>query len=540
MKTNKLLFFALLLLSLGLIVSCSDDDDEVIPDDDEEEEQITEVDLTFTPITGGDAVTATWFDADGDGAGEPTIDKIELEEGVVYTLTMTLTNTLEDPAEDITAEIAEEDDEHMFFFGFTENIFATPSGNGNIDNRADEVIYNDTDDNGLPVGLSTTWTAGAHKDATGEFRMILKHQPDLKTATSDVSVGGTDVDITFPIEIVEDPNEEEVINEIVLTFTPTGGGDDVVATWFDADGDGVGNPTIDDIDLEEGVEYTMAITLANTLEGEDITEEIEEEDDEHMFFFAFTENIFSDPLGDGNFDNRSDAVNYNDQDDNGQPVGLSTTWTAGAHTEAAGEFRVVLKHQPGLKSVTSDATVGGTDVDIVFPLNIVEDPNEEEEVINEIVLTFTPEGGGSAITATWFDADGDGIGNPTIDDIDLAPNTTYEMAITLANTLEGEDITAEIEEEDDEHMFFFAFTMDVFSDPAGDGNFDNRSDAVNYNDQDDNGQPVGLSTNWTTGAASSGAEFRVILKHQPGLKTATSDATVGGTDVDIEFPLSIQ
>jgi len=337
--------------------------------------------------------------------------------------------------------------------------------------------------------------------------------------------------------------EEEVISRVVLTFTPTDGGDVVTATYLDADGDGAGTPTIDPIDLIEGVEYDLSMTLTNTLESpeEDITAEIREEDDEHMFFFEFTNDIFADPTGDGNLDNRGDAINYNDTDDNGNPVGLETTWTAGAHTDAAGEFRVILKHQPDIKSATSTADDGGTDVDITFPLNIVEDPNEEEEVINEITLTFSPVGGGTDITATWFDADVDGAGNPTIDDIELDASTEYDMTITLTNTLADpdEDITAEIEAEDDEHMFFFAFTDGVFSDPTGDGNIDNRGDALNYNDTDDNGEPVGLSTNWTTGAASSGNTFQVVLKHQPGIKSSTSTADDGGTDVDIEFTLNI-
>ena len=286
---------------------------------------------------------------------------------------MTLTNTLGTEDEDITAEIAEEDDEHMFFFEFTNNIFADPTGDGNVDNRGDDVNYNDQDANGFPVGLSTTWTAGAHTETSGEFTVILKHQPDLKTATSDVSVGGTDVDITFPIDIVEDPNEEEeVINKIELTFTPTGGGDAIVATWFDADGEGAGNPTIDAIDLDASTEYEMSITLTNTLgaDDEDITAEIEAEDDEHMFFFEFTTDIFTDPAGNGNVDNRADDVNYNDQDENGQPVGLSTDWTTGSATASAGEFRIILKHQPALKTATSTSADGGTDIDITFDINI--------------------------------------------------------------------------------------------------------------------------------------------------------------------------
>ncbi|WP_222933138.1 hypothetical protein [Fulvivirga aurantia] len=350
------------------MASCSDDDEAPAPE--EEEEVISRAELTFTPTGEGDVVTATWFDADGEGTGAPTIDNIELVEGLEYELSIKLTNTLASPAEDITAEVEGEDDEHMFFYEFTNNIFADPTGNGNVDNRGDEVNYNDFDDNGNPLGLSTNWTAGAHTESAGIFRVVLKHQPDIKSATSTINDGGTDLDITFPISIVEDPNaEEEVINEIVLTFSPVGGGDDITATWFDADGDGVGNPTIDDIELAADTEYDLAITLANTLAGEDITAEIEAEDDEHMFFFAFTDGAFSSPTGDGNIDNRSDALNYNDEDMNGEPVGLSTNWTT-AGVSTGNTFRVVLKHQPGIKSSTSSAADGGTDVDIEFTLNV--------------------------------------------------------------------------------------------------------------------------------------------------------------------------
>lgn len=374
MKTTKSrLFLFLLLGSLGLFISCSDDDAPP-PDGGEEVEVISRVILTFTPTGDGDVVTATWFDEDGEGVEDPVIDNIDLVEGIEYTLTMELTNTLVDPDEDITAEVEEEGAEHMFFFGFTDGIFGDPMGDGNIDNRDDPINYGDEDDNGFPVGLTTTWTAGGHTEMAGEFTVILKHQPDLKTATSTSGEGESDVDITFPLNIVEDPNEEEeVINQVVLTFTPTGGGSAITATWFDSDGEGVNNPDIDDIDLDANTEYEMTIVLTNTLADpdEDITAEIDEEADEHMFFFEFTTDIFSDPAGNGNVDNRSDAVNYDDMDDNGNPVGLATTWTTGSTTMSAGEFTVILKHQPGgVKTATSTSGDGSTDVDITFPINI--------------------------------------------------------------------------------------------------------------------------------------------------------------------------
>jgi hypothetical protein len=45
--------------------------------------------------------------------------------------------------------------------------------------------------------------------------------------------------------------------------------------------------------------------------------------------------------------------------------------------------------------------------------------HNEEEVINTVTLTFTPSGGGAAITAAYDDPDGDGGEAPTIDPIGL-------------------------------------------------------------------------------------------------------------------------
>ncbi len=165
----------------------------------------------------------------------------------------------------------------------------------------------------------------------------------------------------------------------------------------------------------------------------------------------------------------------------------------------------------------------------------------EEEIITDVLLTFTPEGGGTAITATAKDPDGEGVQDLEVTkDIVLAPNTTYTLSLTLENTIEMEDITEEVETEGDEHMFFFAFTDGAFGNPAGDGNVDNRADAINYGDTDKNSLPIGLTTTWTTGDAMSDADFQVILKHQPDVKTASSGSTDGSTDLDLTWKLTVQ
>ena len=133
-----------------------------------------------------------------------------------------------------------------------------------------------------------------------------------------------------------------------------------------------------------------------------------------------------------------------------------------------------------------------------------------EEVITNVTLTFTPADGGTAVTATATDPDGEGSQGLAVDGaITLAAGTSYTLSVELFNSIENEDITEEIMEEDDEHQFFFAWTAGSFATPMGDGNIDTASDPVSYNDTDDNSLPVGLSTNWITGDAVSGSSFRV-------------------------------
>lgn len=176
-----------------------------------------------------------------------------------------------------------------------------------------------------------------------------------------------------------------------------------------------------------------------------------------------------------------------------------------------------------------------------------DDPQKENtpELITKTILTFVPEDGGAAVTATATDPDGEGVQDIEVDGpVNLAPGKSYILSIQLINELADPgdpeyNITEEVEEEGAEHMFFFSWTNGLFADPSGDGNIDNRADAVNYEDQDENGQPIGLETSWTTAGIASG-KFRVVLKHQPELKTANSTAATGETDLDLEFDINIQ
>lgn len=176
----------------------------------------------------------------------------------------------------------------------------------------------------------------------------------------------------------DDPKKEdtpELITKATLTFTPTGGGTAVVVSATDPDGEGVQDIAVDGpIDLVAGTQYVLTIDLLNTLvavgqPGYSITDEVEEEGAEHMFFFSWSGSAFQTPAGDGNIDNRTDPIDYVDIDAGGLPIGLITTWTSSSAI-ASGDFRVVLKHQPGTKTTTSGATVGETDLDLTFTVNV--------------------------------------------------------------------------------------------------------------------------------------------------------------------------
>ena len=191
----------IILSATFFIISCSDDDEMSAPPEEEELEVITDVTLVFTD-SNGTAVRASAQDPDGEGVqGLIVDDPILLSRDMQYTLTFEIFNNLETPGEDIGEEIADEDDEHQFFFSFTPDAFDSPMGNGNIDTASDPINYDDMDDNGNPVGLETTWTTPITPLAGGNFTVRLQHQPDIKTATTGATDGDNDFNLSFVLNI---------------------------------------------------------------------------------------------------------------------------------------------------------------------------------------------------------------------------------------------------------------------------------------------------------------------------------------------------
>ncbi|QCR24177.1 hypothetical protein [Pontibacter sp. SGAir0037] len=180
----------LLLGSLILTTSCKDDDPD--PEAESEQELITTVELRLEPVNDKSAqtVTAIWKDTDGVGGNAPVIQGLVLKAGTVYNATVSFMDEASTPGQtkNITEEIIEEGHDHEVFYTVT---------GANVTFAKD--VAEDLDKNNRPIGIETTATTTTA--STGTVRVVLKHQPGLKNANSNMNTGETDVDVTFPTTI---------------------------------------------------------------------------------------------------------------------------------------------------------------------------------------------------------------------------------------------------------------------------------------------------------------------------------------------------
>jgi len=188
-------------LLVALLSACGDNE----PQKEDVPEMITQVTLTFTPTTGSSIVVSA-TDPDGEGVQNIKTDgAIELLRSTEYVLTISLVNNLADPndeAYDVTSEVQKEGRDHMFFYAWTGNAFSAPDGEGNIAHRTGEVDYSlSLDTSGLPLGITTKWKTASIATQGASFRVMLKHQPRLKSQVSTSTDGETDLDVTFDLTI---------------------------------------------------------------------------------------------------------------------------------------------------------------------------------------------------------------------------------------------------------------------------------------------------------------------------------------------------
>ncbi|MCX2741912.1 hypothetical protein [Pontibacter anaerobius] len=147
------------------------------------------------------------------------------------------------------------------------------------------------------------------------------------------------------------------------------------------------------------------------------------------------------------------------------------------------------------------------------------EPVEEGENITSLTLTLEPVStakGVNTATAT-FEAG-------TTPTLQLVPNTQYNATITL-----NDNLHTEVRNEAEDHEIFFNAPENLL--------------VVQKNipeDLDSNGRPLGLRTRMITGNAGESGTLRVTLKHQEGLKDDNSDVSVGDTDIEANFTVSLQ
>ncbi|PCJ67771.1 MAG: hypothetical protein COA58_01145 [Bacteroidetes bacterium] len=150
------------------------------------------------------------------------------------------------------------------------------------------------------------------------------------------------------------PNEEELITSVELTFTDTSSKEQFIFKFADTDGDG-GNAPIqtDTIHLTANTFYTLNIRFLDesSTTTEDITEEVKEEANEHLICYTLS---------------GSSQFEITDKDDNGLNLGLAATvQTKDIETST---FTISLKHQPEIKDGSCDK--GETDVEVSFQMEV--------------------------------------------------------------------------------------------------------------------------------------------------------------------------
>ena len=151
-------------------------------------------------------------------------------------------------------------------------------------------------------------------------------------------------------------------------------------------------------------------------------------------------------------------------------------------------------------------------------------PVNPGELITTVKLIFTDTLGGSIDTVGFYDADGPGGNNPLIDSILLQSGVPYQLRLLLLDESRNPplNISDEIEEEGDTHLFNFSSTL------------------LNTTilDTDINGSPVGI-LNLVEATGSGTGTWRVQLRHYDSPSLKSSNSSSYETDVEIEFGVRV-
>ncbi len=153
------------------------------------------------------------------------------------------------------------------------------------------------------------------------------------------------------------PNEEELITTVTYTLTPVSGGDPIIFSFTDLDGDGGQSPVVVLGRPKANTVYDAMVGLYNESVSpvDTITKEVSEEALEHQFFYTFSD--------------LNASFIYTDLDTGNHPIGITTKVTTGEPSE--GLVTIILRHLPDkFASGVSEGDIsnagGETDIEISF------------------------------------------------------------------------------------------------------------------------------------------------------------------------------
>lgn len=154
----------------------------------------------------------------------------------------------------------------------------------------------------------------------------------------------------------------------------------------------------------------------------------------------------------------------------------------------------------------------------------------QEEVITTVTYTLTNAADTTdTVILRSVDADGEGPNAPveTVSGT-LTAGASYNGEVRFENELESpaENITLEVIEEGDEHEVFYNSTVSGVS--------------ISKTDVDVNGNPIGVTSTLSTGAAGTGS-LSIVLRHEPTKPNNSTLSDAGGeTDVQVTFNVTVQ
>lgn len=179
--------FLFSIITVSFLSSCKEDHDH------NEGELITTLMYTLSN-PGNETVVFSFSDKDGDGGIAPIVTTSGvLKSGLTYSGTLSVRNDSTNSVVDITEEIAEEDEDHQFFF------IPNSALAGKL-----TIQYDDKDGKNNPIGLKTK--AIVSGSGNGKLKIILRHLPNkggVGVGFGDIiNAGGeTDIEVEFDVTI---------------------------------------------------------------------------------------------------------------------------------------------------------------------------------------------------------------------------------------------------------------------------------------------------------------------------------------------------